>query len=306
MMSGLALRMSSTSRWSRWRASGRKLIRKTSASLHRSISTAWPSGWSRARPMLRLPRFGCSISGWKEPAATPPVPSLSPRWASPATACSTLITSAPQSARTAPAEGVKVNWATSTFLTPFMGWCTASDLPVSWSYRSRARWPAGLFRRASGAETSRRLGRLPDRLGVAADAHGLFDGPTHDVGLLLEGQVGHHLGVGQRVGHALGVREVRPEHDVVDRDAQVDQPLRVGLVERVDVDAAVERLHRVLVEEHRAGLPGPLELLVEGPDPGARELDREELEPREAGGQAVADDRGHGVDQVVLLGGQEH
>ena len=26
--------------------------------------------------MLRLPRFGCSISGWNEPAATPPVPSL--------------------------------------------------------------------------------------------------------------------------------------------------------------------------------------------------------------------------------------
>ena len=44
-----------------------------------------------------------------------------PRWASPDTACSTLMTSAPQSAITAPAEGVNVNWATSTIFTPFIG-----------------------------------------------------------------------------------------------------------------------------------------------------------------------------------------
>src|SRR5262245_13990158 len=79
--------------------------------------------------MLRLPRFGCSISGWNEPAAAPPVPRRRPRWASPVTACSILMTSAPQSASTAPAAGVKVNWATSTILTPFMGWyVTATPL----------------------------------------------------------------------------------------------------------------------------------------------------------------------------------
>jgi hypothetical protein len=36
-------------------------------------------------------------------------------------ACSTLITSAPQSASTAPEAGVYVNWATSTIRTPSMG-----------------------------------------------------------------------------------------------------------------------------------------------------------------------------------------
>ena len=78
--------------------------------------------------MLRLPRFGCSISGWNEPAAAPPVPSRSPRCASPVTACSTLMTSAPQSASTAPAAGVKVNCATSTILTPCIGWTVTASL----------------------------------------------------------------------------------------------------------------------------------------------------------------------------------
>src|SRR3984893_13638809 len=38
---------------------------------------------------------------------------MKPRWVSPRTGCSTLITSAPQSARMAPAAGTNVNWATS-------------------------------------------------------------------------------------------------------------------------------------------------------------------------------------------------
>ena len=60
------------------------------------------------------------------------------------------------------------------------------------------------------------------------------------------------LDVRQRVGHALGVREVGAEHEVVGRDAEVDEALRVGLVEHVHPHVAVEDLDRVLVEEHRA------------------------------------------------------
>src|SRR4029079_9844735 len=41
-----------------------------------------------------------------------------PRWVSPRTGCSTLMTSAPQSARIAPAAGTKVDWATSRTRTP--------------------------------------------------------------------------------------------------------------------------------------------------------------------------------------------
>src|SRR5579863_7714590 len=90
--------------------------------------------------MLRLPRFGCSIKGWNEPMATPPVPRRRPRCASPVTACSTLMTSAPQSVRTAPADGVNVNWATSTILTPFIGWCTGSTLRLVGGFQGC--WPA--------------------------------------------------------------------------------------------------------------------------------------------------------------------
>src|SRR5690348_287234 len=41
-----------------------------------------------------------------------------PRWVSPRTGCSTLMTSAPQSARIAPAAGTNVNCATSRTRTP--------------------------------------------------------------------------------------------------------------------------------------------------------------------------------------------
>ena len=109
------------------------------------------------------------------------------------------------------------------------------------------------------------------------------------------------VGVGERIAHALGVREVGAEHDVVDRDAEVDEALGVGLVEGVDPDVAVEDLDGVLVEEHRALVVVPLELGVEGPDPRGGVLDRHEPQLREPGGEAVPDDRGHGVDEVVLL-----
>ena len=119
-------RMSSTSSRSRLRASGQEVGEEDVGVLAELQEHRMAVGWSRARPMLRLPRFGCSIRGWNDPSATPPVPRRRPRCASPVTACSTLMTSAPQSVRTAPAAGVNVNWATSTILTPFIGWCIAS------------------------------------------------------------------------------------------------------------------------------------------------------------------------------------
>src|SRR6185369_1209261 len=45
---------------------------------------------------------------------------MKPRWVSPRTGCSTLITSAPQSARMALATGTKVNCASSRMRTPSM------------------------------------------------------------------------------------------------------------------------------------------------------------------------------------------
>src|SRR6516162_7980873 len=58
MMSGLTLRMSSTLMRSLARASGRKLVRKTSLRLISSSSTSLAPGTSRERPTLRLPRLG--------------------------------------------------------------------------------------------------------------------------------------------------------------------------------------------------------------------------------------------------------
>ena len=129
MMSGLILRTSSSSMPSRRRAAGKKLVRNTSLVRISSCRTCNAPGCSSARPMLRLPRLGCSIKGAKDPLPTGmPIRSLRPRWASPFSACSTLMTSAPQSAKTAPAAGTKVNCATSSTRTPSIGRITTSPL----------------------------------------------------------------------------------------------------------------------------------------------------------------------------------
>ena len=69
-------------------------------------------------PTLRLPRLGCSISGCRCGSSWMPPMLRKPRWVSPRTGCSILMTSAPQSARMAPAAGTKVNCATSRTRTP--------------------------------------------------------------------------------------------------------------------------------------------------------------------------------------------
>src|SRR5262249_5536510 len=66
----------------------------------------------------RLPRFGCSTMKLTPPAAGTRPEETSPRWGSPCTGCSTLITSAPQSASTAPAAGTNHHCATSMTRTP--------------------------------------------------------------------------------------------------------------------------------------------------------------------------------------------
>ena len=57
--------------------------------------------------------------------------------------------------------------------------------------------------------------------------------------------------VAARLGEALGVREVRPEQDVVDAHAASIELRDVVLVERAHLDVALERLDRVLVERLR-------------------------------------------------------
>src|ERR1700761_1314272 len=63
--------------------------------------------------MLRLPRLGCSMK-WFTPPAPLTIPELMrPRCGSPVSGCSILMTSAPQSASTAPAAGTNVHAASS-------------------------------------------------------------------------------------------------------------------------------------------------------------------------------------------------
>ena len=101
---------------------------KTSLRLISSSSTSLAPGTSSDRPTLRLPRLGPSKIGEKLlpfMIASTPRTVVRPRCPSPRSACSTLITSAPQSARIAPAAGTNVNWATSSTRTPCIG-CSIS------------------------------------------------------------------------------------------------------------------------------------------------------------------------------------
>ena len=71
-------------------------------------------------PMLFLPRLECSSSTCTAPMEGMTPLEASPRMASPRSGCSTLMTSAPQSARMADAAGTKVCSATSRMRTPSM------------------------------------------------------------------------------------------------------------------------------------------------------------------------------------------
>src|SRR6478735_7568018 len=72
-------------------------------------------------PMLRFPRLACSMLGFGSPSTRSGPVWRSPRWGSPVTACSTLMTSAPHSASTAPADGTNPYMATSRTWIPSSG-----------------------------------------------------------------------------------------------------------------------------------------------------------------------------------------
>src|SRR5262245_46854597 len=92
--------------------------------------------------MLRLPRLLCSISTCTLVATARTPVWARPRIASPRSACSTLITSAPHSARMADAAGTKVCSATSRMRMPFM-MSSMGDGPLS---RAAARESERLLR----------------------------------------------------------------------------------------------------------------------------------------------------------------
>src|SRR6185437_1268299 len=79
-----------------------------------------PSGVFRSSARLRLPRLECSISGWMSPVMGITPVAARPRMASPRSAGSILMISAPQSASSAVAAGTNVCSATSRTRTPFI------------------------------------------------------------------------------------------------------------------------------------------------------------------------------------------
>ena len=121
MRFGFTARRSSTSTLSLVRAWGRKLVRKTSAVATILSNSSCPSSDLRSSPTLRFPRLGSSIMWLTPPGPDGTRPEVTkPRCGSPVSGCSILMTSAPHSARTAPAIGTYVQAATSTTRMPFM------------------------------------------------------------------------------------------------------------------------------------------------------------------------------------------
>src|ERR1700722_14866219 len=221
MIAGLAFLMSSTSRLNRCRASGRKLVRNTSDRLASSYAICWPSGLETSRPIERLPRLACSKLGFGSPVTLYAPTWRRPRWGSPVTACSTLITSAPQSDRTAPADGTKPYMATSRTRMPSSG--PGIRPPPS---------PVPCARGVPASGDHRREGLALEELLEAGGAH-----LAPDAGLLVaaEGDVGSE------------------PHPAVDADRAGSDP--PGDAEGSLVGAAVDRsgqtVDRVVGDPHR-------------------------------------------------------
>src|SRR5215510_6952795 len=94
---------------------------------------------------------------------------------------------------------------------------------------------------------------------LRSDVERHLERTAHDERLGLLRQVLDDLAVRERVGHALGVREVGAEHEVVGGQPEVEQTLRVWLVEDVEPDVALEDLEGIFVEQHRGVGVGTLE-----------------------------------------------
>ena len=128
MMFGLNERMSSTVSRARSSAPGSQLVRNTSAVASSRPKYSRPVSDLMSIATLRLPRL--PISRMKSTSALafclvkPPMTSARP--GSPALTSSTLMTSAPQSASAAPAEGTYVQEASSTTRTPLRTWLIAT------------------------------------------------------------------------------------------------------------------------------------------------------------------------------------
>src|SRR5436190_671328 len=93
----------------------------------------------------RFPRFGCSSMKLMPLTAGTSPDVTSPRTGSPLTGRSTLMTSAPQSASTAPAAGTNHHSATSITRTP-----SRTPPTTGWGSTPRDLRPAGLLGAASG------------------------------------------------------------------------------------------------------------------------------------------------------------
>lgn len=120
MIFGLNERMSSTVRRARSSAPGSQLVKKTSALASSRPNSSRPVADLMSIPMLRFPRLPNSrmksASGRAACLVKPPTTSARP--GSPEVTPSTLMTSAPQSDRAAPADGTYVHDANSTTRTP--------------------------------------------------------------------------------------------------------------------------------------------------------------------------------------------
>ena len=115
-------------------------------------------------PMLFFPRLECSSSTCTAPMEGITPLEARPRMASPRSGCSTLMTSAPQSARMADAAGTKVCSATSRMRTPSM--MSGNEIPPC--VRDRRSFPDDCAGRQPGLVSplsGRRAQAVPNAVG---------------------------------------------------------------------------------------------------------------------------------------------
>src|SRR5262245_49369496 len=174
MILGLCLRRSATSILSLRSTGGVLFVRKTSAVAASRYTSSSPFGCERSMPMLRLPRLLCSISTWTfiETGITPLC--ARPRIASPRSACSTLITSAPHSASTAEAAGTKVCSATSRMRIPFITSSMTFSLAAAAREAQRELRDDALHDLRGARVDARRRGHAIGELGISLGDGALF------------------------------------------------------------------------------------------------------------------------------------
>src|SRR5262249_31392350 len=140
-------------------------------------------------PTRRLPRVDCSIMKLPPPVGGKKPDVTSPRCGSPVTGCSTLTTSAPQSASTAPPDGTNHHCATSTTRTPSStrGIRCAYHTGTPGDHAATRRPPGRIARRlfpalldARRRERDRAAGRRPGAAELIASPEDPFDGARRE------------------------------------------------------------------------------------------------------------------------------